>query len=128
MLISQRNSFNKETLPRLWYHEQRSISATLGQKSAGAMHTDASQLRRDQASHQLSQLVVVYAWHLQGETMLAKRPACLPRAKLDALREGERQHRWRWLASYVGRYVGRLGPEAESYLKPEMRLIKGLPT
>lgn len=75
-----------------------------------------------------SQLVVVHAWHLQGEPMLANGFARLPRAKIDALREDERQHHRRWLESYVDRYVGGLGPEAKRYLKPEIRLVQGLPT
>lgn len=73
-------------------------------------------------------LVVVHAWYLHGESMLSYGFARLSPDKLEHWREKERQRHQTWLQEYVGGYINRLGPEAERYLKPEVRLIYGVPT
>lgn len=73
-------------------------------------------------------LVVVHAWHLHGESMLNYGLAQLPSDKLEHWRTDERKRHQAWLQAYVQDYVGRLGPEAGRYLKPEVRLVNGIPT
>lgn len=74
------------------------------------------------------QLLVVHAWHLHGESMLRYGLAQLSSEKLEHWREDERQRHQTWLHDYVRGYISQLGPEARRYLKPEIRLVNGMPT
>ena len=73
-------------------------------------------------------LLVVHAWHLHGESMLSYGLAQLSSDKLEHWRANEQKRHQTWLQDYVRGYVERLGPEAGRYLKPEVRLVNGIPT
>lgn len=74
------------------------------------------------------QLVVVHVWRLEGESMLSHGFTKLPLKKVTQLKKEEEQRHKVWLENYIGKYVARLGPEAQRYLQPELRLINGIPT
>lgn len=72
-----------------------------------------------------SELHIVHAWHLPHENVLRGGRMGNTEAEVDALLEEEENIRRRWLTDLIEQCCAVYGKDAASYLKPQLRLIKG---
>lgn len=80
------------------------------------------------ATDYFSKLVIVHAWHLQGESFFTQGATRVPSETLQKLRQEKQRLHQDWLDSYAKGYISKQGPESVRYLKSDMRLINGLTT
>lgn len=73
----------------------------------------------------LSELHIVHAWRLEGESFLRSPRLGHTTAEVDEMVQEEELKRKGWLTKLVDRYCAVQGKEAADYLKPQLHLVKG---
>lgn len=107
----------------------RRIMAAVDQPPEGEVSDDLNsqilELATSLAMSENSELHVVHAWQLYGESFLRSQRSGYSDADVDALLEEESKKRQQWLENLVLTYGRKEDKDAVNYLAPQLHIIKG---
>jgi len=96
-------------------------------ESGDALSLQILELASSQALAEFSELHIVHAWEVFGESVLRSGRGSISSEEVDhCVDEEERRHRC-WVEGLYQTAIQNVGEDALNYLKPQVRMPKGLP-
>jgi nucleotide-binding universal stress UspA family protein len=111
-------------------HEQhRRIMAAVdqapGNEVKDVLNRQILEMSTSLALAEFSELHIVHAWTLYGESQLRSQRIPISEVEVDAMVAEEASERRRWLKDLVRTYSGRADNDAVDYVGPQLHVIKG---